>query len=80
MRVEVRLFAACRERVGAERVAVELADATVAGLLRALGETYPSVAPLLAISRIAVNLELAPPGRAIAVGDELAVIPPVSGG
>jgi MoaE-MoaD fusion protein len=74
MRVNVRLFAGLRERAGwHER---ELADvARVADVWAALGlGTEPD--GLL----YAVNKEYAPPERELADGDEVALIPPVSGG
>ena len=74
MRVNVRLFAGLRERAGwSER---ELADvARVADVWAALGlGTEPD--GLL----YAVNKEYAPPDRELADGDEVALIPPVSGG
>jgi MoaE-MoaD fusion protein len=74
MRVNVRLFAGLRERAGwNER---ELADvARVADVWAALGlGTEPD--GLL----YAVNKEYAPPERELADGDEVALIPPVSGG
>lgn len=82
MKVEVRLFAVLRERAGADSVELELADgATVADAIAAL-----AVAPGLSElngrmpMRIAVNREYAADATPIAAGDELAAIPPVSGG
>jgi molybdopterin synthase catalytic subunit len=81
MKVSVRLFAQLRERCG-ERVDVELADgATVADALtalrreRELGELLERI-PVT----VAVNREYADRSQALAAGDELALIPPVSGG
>jgi MoaE-MoaD fusion protein len=74
MRVTVRLFAGLRERAGSARV--ELEDVT------RVDEVWPRLglgeepAGLL----YAVNREYAEPDRALADGDEVALIPPVSGG
>jgi MoaE-MoaD fusion protein len=80
MRVSVQLFAGLRQRAGTGRVEVELGpDATVSDLLAALAAT--PVGPLAPRSCIvAVNREYAAPSARIAAGDELALIPPVSGG
>jgi len=74
MLVSVRLFAGLRERAGAARVEVELPErATVADLLAAL-----ELAPRSCVA--AINREYAPPAAEIAPGDEVALVPPVSGG
>jgi molybdopterin synthase catalytic subunit len=82
MTVTVRLFAILRERAGRDSVEIELPEgATVddafARLAAApgLGELVERL-PL----RMAVNREYASAGTAIAPGDELALIPPISGG
>ena len=76
--VTVRLFAQLRDLFDAEAVAVEAA--TVAGLRLALDALRPAAAPLLTRCRVAVNLEFVDDDHAVTPGDEIAVIPPVSGG
>lgn len=82
MRVEVKLFATLRERAGTDSVELELAEgATVADAIAALGSA-PGLADVggrLPV-RLAVNREYAADDAPIAPGDELAAIPPVSGG
>ncbi len=76
MNVDVRLFAGLRERAGADRVALELPDdARVRDALERL-------APLVGDTPVvmAVNQEYAAGGDPLHPGDELALIPPVSGG
>ena len=74
MEVEVRLFAGLRQRAGAERVRVQLPDrATVSDLLAAM-----DLPPRSCV--VALNREYAAGDRPIAPGDEIALIPPVSGG
>jgi len=81
MSVNVLLFAAARDAVGKSKVAVELPEGcTVAILRELLSVQYSALAPVLANSQIAVNQEWASDDVAIAVNDEVAVIPPVSGG
>jgi molybdopterin synthase catalytic subunit len=81
MRLTVRLFAMLRERADAESVEIEVAeDATVGDALAALRE-IPGLETLDRLPvRIAVNREYAVPERTLAPGDDLAAIPPVSGG
>src|SRR5918999_5324571 len=76
MQVTVRLFAMLRERAGASEVTVDLPDgARVRDALAALGELTSGL-PLV----MAVNREYAPEDQVLDAGDELALIPPVSGG
>jgi molybdopterin synthase catalytic subunit len=74
MLVSVRLFAGLRERAGSGRIEVELPEpATVGDLLAAL-----ELGPRSCVA--AVNREYAAPDAPIAPGDEVALVPPVSGG
>jgi molybdopterin converting factor subunit 1 len=81
MKVAVKLFAAARELAGCEEVAVELPrDASAADARAALAAHWPRLAPLVDRSLLAVNAEYAVDAAVIQPGDELALIPPVSGG
>jgi len=74
--VRVRLFAALRERAGAEEVELELPDgARVGDALARLDELTRGVPVVMA-----VNQEYADRSDTLQPGDELALIPPVSGG
>jgi MoaE-MoaD fusion protein len=76
MRVRVRLFAALRERAGAAEVELELPEgARVRDALARFGAIADGV-PMV----MAVNQEYAGPEAELRPGDELALIPPVSGG
>ncbi len=76
MRVSVRLFAALRERAGRDALELELPEgARVRDALAAVDELAGGL-PLV----LAVNREYADPGDELRAGDELALIPPVSGG
>jgi molybdopterin synthase catalytic subunit len=80
--LDVRLFAVLRESAGADSVPLSLPDgATVADALDCLasidglGEVLARVPVVMAVNR-----EYADPATALNDGDELALIPPVSGG
>jgi molybdopterin converting factor subunit 1 len=80
MRVSVRLFAGLRERAGTDRLEVELPDdARVADVLAAMAST-----PVGALRDrecvVAVNREYAGADAPVHAGDEVALVPPVSGG
>jgi molybdopterin synthase catalytic subunit len=83
MLLQVRLFAVLRERAGSDSLEIELAEgATVAEALRALaakseplGEALGAMPVVMAVNRDYVGEE-----AKLAPGDELALIPPVSGG
>ena len=78
MRVTVRLFAGLRERAGTARLELE-GVATVA-------DVWPRLGPTLGLGEeppgllYAVNRAYAERGHELRDGDEVAVIPPVSGG
>jgi MoaE-MoaD fusion protein len=77
VRVRVRLFAALRERVGAAEREIELREAARAeDVWPALG--MPEEAPTGLL--YAVNKSYAAPETPLSDGDEVALIPPVSGG
>lgn len=81
LRVRVRLFAIQRELAGAREVPLELPDgATVEDAWSAVVERFPVLAPGRSSLRFARNGDYAEPGSALADGDEVAFIPPVSGG
>lgn len=75
----VHLFAAAAERVGASRDELPHPP-TVGHLRRALADTRPSLADLLPRCAVAVNHEYADDDQLLHAGDEVAIIPPVSGG
>jgi molybdopterin converting factor subunit 1 len=81
MILKVRLFARAKDLAGADRVAVDVADgATVADLRAALGQLHPRLGRLLDRSALAVNAEFAAAGQRLQPNDEIALLPPVSGG
>ena len=81
MRVRVRLFAMQRELAGTREVALELPDgADVAAAWEGLVAVHPVLAPGRDSVRFARNGTYAEATTALAEGDEVAMIPPVSGG
>jgi len=81
MRIRVRLFARQRELAGTREELVTLPDgAVVEDGWRAVAELHPAIADGRPYLRFARNGEYAEPDDALEDGDELACIPPVSGG
>ena len=81
MTIPVKLFALVRDRAGAsEATLVVPAGATVGDAAERLAERFPAAAGLLPRVAFAVNREYVPRSTVLRDGDELAVIPPVSGG
>ena len=75
------LFAQLQEYVGAGKVVVSVAEgSTGRDLIRCFATRHPAAEGLLAVSRLAVNCEYASEDVVLRDGDEVAVIPPVSGG
>jgi molybdopterin synthase catalytic subunit len=76
MEVTVRLFAVLRQRAGRDAVPLELPDgARVDDALAALADITDGVPCVMAVNR-----EYADGTAVLSAGDELALIPPVSGG
>jgi MoaE-MoaD fusion protein len=80
MRVSVRLFAGLRERAGADRIEVDLPEgARVADVLAAMAATpVGELRPRECV--VAVNRAYAAADEPVRAGDEVALVPPVSGG
>lgn len=75
----LRLFAAAREAAGtgAAEIAGSTVDEVLAEATRRFGDTFAAV---LATSKVWVNGEEVPRTTAVGDNDEVAVLPPVSGG
>lgn len=81
MRVRVRLFARLRELAGAAELTREVpADATVATVWRLLAEEFPDFAAYEHAVSSAVNAEYSRRDCGLHDDDEVAFLPPVSGG
>jgi len=81
MQVQVRLFATYREVVGAGQLAWTLRDGTTVGqLVEAVLAKYPRLVGHGNSMLLAVNHEVVRPDSVLMEGDEVALLPPVSGG
>lgn len=81
MTVRLRFFASVRERLRRAEAEIALADrATVDDLWRALCAEHPDLSALGASMSFAVNREYVERDHRLRDGDEVALIPPVSGG
>ncbi len=81
MVVRVRLFARLRELAGFESESVELpAESTVADVYEAIRRSHPAFQVDRDSVRAALNQEFADWDEVVSDGDEVAFIPPVSGG
>jgi len=81
MRVKVRLFGRLHDLVGANEREFELpAGATVGDAWQALTREAPGIAPYARSVSAAVNADFSKMAAALSDGDEVAFLPPVSGG
>jgi molybdopterin converting factor subunit 1 len=81
VRVTVRLFARLRELAGAGELYVDVADgATVGDVWAALTALHPDLAPYASAMSCAVNEEYARLVTGVHDKDDVAFLPPVSGG
>lgn len=81
MTVTARFFAVFRERLGGSRARVEVEPGTtVAGLWEKVTAGRPDVAAMRSITRFAVNGSYAEFHAELHDGDEVAFLPPMSGG
>ena len=81
MNVRIRLFASMAEAAGTREVAVELRPPAVASdAFDAVAARHPKLAPFRDRALYAVNAAYAEPLTPLVDGDEVALIPPVSGG
>lgn len=82
MQVVVHYYAAARELAGCESMQFEFPGAAIAqpALREALATKHPSIGPLLARMRLAVNGDFVHESQSIHDGDRVDVLPPVAGG
>ncbi len=81
LKVEVRLFASYRERAGTARLDLDLPDgSTIADAAAKLLQAHPAITNDPTRLVVAVNQEYQEHDHPLQDGDEVALIPPVSGG
>lgn len=81
VQITVRFFAILRDRAGLDQTVLQLPEgATVRTAARTLSERLPAISRDLERTAFAVNREYADQQQVLHDGDELALIPPVSGG
>lgn len=79
--VEVLLFGAAADRAGTRKVQLEVEEvSTLAEVWPLLVERYPDLSSMRDTLAFAVNGEYARMDGRVGPGDEVAVLPPVSGG
>ena len=80
--ITVKLFAIMKDRIGRDELKMNSANGTVADLLRQIAQEHPALSDILAPGRIvvSVNHEFVKQDAPIRDGDEVALMPPFSGG
>jgi molybdopterin synthase sulfur carrier subunit len=79
--VTVKLFAAYQEACGVSELVLELPVSTpVAAVGDYLRAAHPELSRWQDITRYGINLQFVPPETLLKDGDEVVLIPPVSGG
>jgi molybdopterin synthase sulfur carrier subunit len=81
MKIKALFFAACRDIVGNRELDLEVGEGSqVEDLKNVLLVKYPELATINNVLSIAVNAEYVDGNAILNPGDEVAFIPPVSGG
>lgn len=81
MKVKILLFASYREASGLSQGTLDVeADATLADVWDGLVAEHPRLAPHSGTAAYAINGTYAKPNEKVSEGDEVAFLPPVSGG
>ncbi|MBM3223788.1 MAG: MoaD/ThiS family protein [Candidatus Tectomicrobia bacterium] len=81
MQITVKLFALMREKAGTDTIPLEVpAQSAVHQATALLVQQYPVLAPYIANTRFSLHMDFVESDTILAAGDELVLIPPVSGG
>jgi molybdopterin converting factor subunit 1 len=81
MKVNIKYFSVCHEMLGRHEEDMELPEGSVVmDILKILEDEWPEIAEYYEVMQISVNWEYANETTALSDGDEVALIPPVTGG
>jgi len=81
MRITIRFFALLRDKAGVAEWALDVpSGATVSKAIELLTAKFPAIAPALPRTAFAINMSKVNSDTVLNEGDELALLPPVSGG
>ncbi len=81
MALKILLFAAARQRVGAGSVELDIElPSTISDVCKVLVKQHPDLEGLITTSRWAIDQTFVDSGAAVHGNEEIALIPPVSGG
>ncbi|MDA7905259.1 MoaD/ThiS family protein [bacterium] len=81
MKIQIKLFAAAREISDRGEIELEVADdISVGDLKKFVSREYPKMKDLILRSAVSLNREFSTDECVVHVNDEIALIPPVSGG
>lgn len=81
MKVKVKYFAVCREMFNRDEEEMELPDgAVLMDVLKRLEGKWPEIPEYYEVMQMSVNWEYATEQTELSDGDEVALIPPVTGG
>lgn len=81
MQVTVLFFGPAKDITGTDQISLDLSnDATIGALKNKLVQSYPKMDRLMGSVRFAINATFASDDTTLSAGDEVAIIPPVSGG
>lgn len=81
MTIRILLFASLARETGTRQLDLEVPDgATVEQAVTIVSERLPAVAAMRSRVALAVDMAYVKPGHVLKPADELALIPPVSGG
>lgn len=81
MKISVMLFAGLSESAQRSQIELDMVEhSTVRDLIDRMTREFPQLAPLLPACFVSINQEYASPDQIIRSGDEIALLPPVSGG
>ena len=81
MLIKILLFASCRELIGAKHLELSVRDGlTVGQLKQQIVRDYPQMRGITPSLSTAINMEYVGDDAVLNSSDEVALIPPVSGG